>query len=400
MTLIWGTYPRAGLGTPAGLGEGLWSQPSSRAQAALAEQLPAPSFVLAHPTLPLIYAASETPASTVSCVTLEGVASGAGEDGASTTLQIVATMPTGGADACHLLLAPDARTLYVSHYSSGDVAVIQVGVDGLFVADAPVQRVGHAGSGPRKDRQEGPHAHSAMIAPGGNHLLVFDLGTDEVRRYRLGAGGILEDAGIATVMPPGSGPRHAVVRGNLIYVTCELDHMVRTLRWDARSATAEIIAEQPATLVAPRTAELHDAHIDLIPGSLIGTGLLDHGHGPGPGSGAARPAAGPGTRGDVLLVSVRGADVISLFDVAPEGEITYRGAFDAGHWPRYFAAVEGMLLVGEERGHRVRMFALSDVLALAPEQGLGDIQDLPYLTTEVISPACVAAVAGAPTSGT
>ncbi|WP_062516182.1 lactonase family protein [Demequina gelatinilytica] len=352
MTLLWGTYPVAGLGTPAGLGEGIWR--SATPESVASEQvlaLPAPSFLIAHPTLPLVYAACELPASEVAVLDVSRPAAP----------RLVTRLVTGGADACHLLLSVDARTLYVSHYSSGHLAVVPLDQDGLPVGDAPAQLLGHAGSGPNADRQEAPHAHSAALAPGGRHVLVADLGTDQLRRYRILDDGLLEPDGIAAVLPPGAGPRHLAVRGSLLYVTCELDHQVRTLRWDGASSTAEVIAERPSTLAPPRSAELQDAHVALTRGHT----------------------------GDVLLVSVRGADVISIFDVAPEGELAYRGAFDAGHWPRYFAALGDRLVVGEERGHRVRSYALADVIGMPPELGVGEVVDLPHAVGEVASPACV-----------
>ncbi|WP_062462082.1 lactonase family protein [Demequina soli] len=352
MALLWGTYPAAGLGTPAGLGEGLWrSAAPDSPQAERVLELPAPSFLVAHPTLPVLYAACELPASELVVLDVSRPAAP----------RILARLATGGADACHLLLAPSGDAIYVSHYSSGDVAVVRLGADGLPVDDAPAQLLGHAGSGPNAARQEGPHAHSAVLAPGGAHVLVIDLGTDELRRYRVLDGGLLEAAGIAATLPPGAGPRHAAVRGHLLYVSCELDNMLRTLRWDPESATAEVVAQVPSTLAAPRSAEPQDAHVALVPGHA----------------------------GDMLLVSVRGPDVISVFDVAPEGELTYRGAFDAGHWPRYFAVLGDRLLVGEERGHRVRSFAMADVLGLPAENGIGDVVDLPYEAGDVPSPACV-----------
>ncbi|WP_062387755.1 lactonase family protein [Demequina iriomotensis] len=352
MTLLWGTYPAAGLGTPAGAGEGIWrsATPDSVASEQVLE-LPAPSFLVAHPREPLVYVACELPASELAVLDVSRPAAP----------RIVHRVATGGADACHLLLAPDARTLYVSHYSSGDLAVLTLGEDGLPTDDAPAQLLGHAGTGPNTARQEGPHAHSALIAPGGRHVLVADLGTDELRRYRIVEGGLLEPDGIAATLPPGAGPRHVATRGHLLYVTCELDHQLRTLRWDDASSTADIIAERPSTLVAPRSAELQDAHVAIVRGHT----------------------------GDVLLVSVRGADVISIFDVAPEGELAYRGAFDAGRWPRYFAALGDRLVVGEERGHAVRSYALADVVTMPPELGIGEVVELPHAVGEVTSPACV-----------
>jgi 6-phosphogluconolactonase (cycloisomerase 2 family) len=136
------------------------------------------------------------------------------------------------------------------------------------------------------------------------------------------------------------------------------------LRWDGASATADVIADHPTTLTPLRTGDtLYDAHVDIV----------------------RRDA------GDVLLVSVRGADVISVFDVAPEGELTYRAAFDAGHWPRHFAVLGEHVVVAAERGHEVRVFALADVIALPPETESGAVAQLPHASASVISPACIAA---------
>lgn len=348
-TLWWGTYPPLGLGTPVGQGEGLYRQDG--ADAVLAVPLDAPSFVVAHPELPLIYTASESSASVFHVV-----------DTASA--RVVASVPTGGADACHLLLAPDASAVYVSHYGSGHLAVIRLGEDGLPIADGPQQLFGHSGTGPREDRQEGPHAHFAAYAPGGKHVLVVDLGTDELRRYRIIADGLLEEDGIAAALPPGSGPRHLAVRGELLYVVCELDHHVRTLRWSYEDAEADLIAEVPTTPVPQRTGgDIYDAHIAVVEGD----------------------------ERDVLLVSTRGPDVIAIFDLSPEGEARYRTSLDVGEWPRYFAVIGDRLHVGSERGHEVRSYDLKQVLSLPPENGVGAMAALPYEAARVVSPACVVA---------
>lgn len=348
-----GTYPPDGLGTPVGVGEGIWRAAIGADGDLTASQVTveaAPSFIVAHPRESLLYAVEESyPTSLV----VWNVAESPHE---------VARVNFDGWQGCHVLMAHDAATVYVCHYGTGAVSVIPLTVDGMPAPDAPAQTVAHEGSGPRSDRQEGPHAHSAAFAPGGRHLLVADLGTDQLRRYTIGEDGLLYEPGIAAVLPPGSGPRHLAVRGELLYVVCELDHRLRTLRWDSASGTAEVIADRPTTLAPRRTGDaLSSAHVVLVDRS----------------------------EGDVLLVSVRGADVISVFDVAPEGELTYRAAFDVGYWPRHFAVVGEHLVVGAEMGHEVRAYPLSEVLALPPESELGAVATLPYTSVEVVSPACI-----------
>lgn len=354
-TFFVGTYPPDGLGTEPGQGEGVWRAEIDAQGTITAAQVtiePAPSFAVLHPQAPLLYAVEETDPTTLSVWDVEDAP------------REVARVDLQGAHGCHAVIAPDGATVYVSHYGSGDVSVIPLAPGGAPHATTPAQTVSHQGSGPRSDRQEGPHAHFAAFAPGGRHLLVADLGTDHLRRYTVGADGLLYEAGIAATLPPGSGPRHLAVRGELIYVVCELDHQLRTLRWDGASATAEVIAEHPTTLVPLRSGNtVYDAHVDIV----------------------RREA------GDVVLVSVRGADVISVFDVAPEGELTYRAAFDTGQWPRHFAVVGEYLVVGAERGHEVRAYRLAEVLALPPETESGAVADLPYASASITSPACIVA---------
>lgn len=355
--LWWGTYPAEGLGTPVGLGEGVWRSVGDESPVPVLE-LPSPSFLVAHPSVPVLYAMSESDPSVIHLIDVS-------DPGAPS---VTSSLTTGGAAGCHLLLAHDARTLYASHYMSGDIAVIGLAADGSFAVTSPTQLLGHTGSGSRADRQEAPHAHSAGYAPGGRHVLVADLGTDELRKYAVAQDGLLTDAGIAATLPPGAGPRYFAVRGNLIYVVCELDHQLRTLRWDDASATAEVVAEVASTQAPQRTgAEVNDGHIVIV--------------------------------GEVLLVSVRGADVISIFDLSPEGEARYRNCFDAGFWPRYFAVIDSELWVGAERGHEVRRYALADVLGLVPESAVAAVAEVAYVSYPVVSPACVvAAPASAPLS--
>ncbi|PKQ26914.1 MAG: hypothetical protein CVT64_00195 [Actinobacteria bacterium HGW-Actinobacteria-4] len=344
----WGTYPFDGLGAPTGTGEGLWRQRGTAAEQVL--DLPAPSFVVAHPDVPVLYAVSEADITKVHAVSIADADSPA----------LMGSVTTGGAAGCHLLLSRDGLTLYVAHYASGDLAVIPLLSTGEFAEDAPAQVFGHGGSGPREDRQEAPHAHHVGYAPGDSHLVVADLGTDELRAYAVDPDGTLREDGIAATLPPGSGPRHFVVRGELIYLVCELDHMLRTLRWDRASATAQVIHEHPTTLAPQRTGDaVYDAHVDVV--------------------------------GDVLLVSVRGCDVISVFDLSPEGHATYRAAFDSGYWPRHFAVVRETLVVGNEKGHAVRVFDLADVLTLPPETEAGAIAQLDSEVTAIRSPACIVA---------
>ena len=326
-------------------------------EARLALELPAPSFVVAHPDLPLLYASSEAPA--------EAAAVYAIDVSDPEDPRVVGSVLTASDTPSHLLLSRDTLALYVSHYGSGDIAVIRLGADGLFDSDAPAQVLTHTGSGPRADRQQGPRAHFAAYAPDGLTLLVCDLGTDELRRYDVLADGLLRADGVAATLPPGSGPRHLVVRGNQMHVLCELDNKLRTFAWDSATRTAELVVEQPATH-APGPAEeiVHVAHVDHVAG--------------------------------VLLVSVRGTNVISVFDLDGNGLPAYRACFSSGGaWPRHFAVAGERLVVGNQNSHHAAIFDLADVLSLeAPVDDAGQpipggVAELAHTTVAITSPACV-----------
>lgn len=358
MTSLWiGTHPPDGLGSPPGAGEGLWKA-SVRADGSLeasqASILTAPSFVARHPSLPLLYTVSEDSPSSLHVVAMEA------PDAPLVSIDI------GGADACHLRVAPDARAVHVALYTSGELVSFGLDSAGMPI-EATKRRHAYAGSGPRADRQEASHAHFAAYAPGVRHLLVVDLGADTVWAHPLDDDQLPGPAQAGLLLPPGTGPRHLAVRGELLYVVGELDHMLHTARWDRATGTAALLAQQPATLAPHRSGEgIFDAHVELVERDS----------------------------GDVLLASVRGADVISVFDIAPEGELRYRAAFDAGHWPRHFtitadAGGTGRVLVGAARGHEIRSYALADVLALEPESENGVVAKLPYASARVVSPACI-----------
>ena len=127
--------------------------------------------------------------------------------------------PTHGVDPCHLSLAGDL--LIVSNYGSGSLSRYRLEEDGRI--GAMLSLVRHEGSGPRPDRQAGPHVHQAQLTPSG-WLAVSDLGLDSVFFYP--APEIAQDrpAAVRVRVPAGFGPRHcAFPRGmDVWYVLCEL----------------------------------------------------------------------------------------------------------------------------------------------------------------------------------
>jgi 6-phosphogluconolactonase len=153
--------------------------------------------------------------------------------GAGGGLRIINTQSTGGADPCHLALDPSGRYLLSANYSSGSVSVHPVKADGGLGARTDL--VTHKGSGPDRERQEGPHAHQVLPDLAGKHLLAVDLGTDSVYSYQLDTTtGKLALVGTAKVKA-GAGPRHLAFHptGAFAYIANELDSTIVAAAYDA-----------------------------------------------------------------------------------------------------------------------------------------------------------------------
>ena len=365
-TLLIGTYPAAGAGTPAGLGEGIWRVELDDATGALADAhllaaLPSPSFLAT--TAGRVHAVLEAEDGVVVTLAPTGPGEGDEADHGHAGLTELARAESGGAFPCHVLPLPGGDALAIANYGSGTLGVAPL--DAGAVA-GPVDSWGHAGHGPHAERQDGPHAHFVALAPGGRHLLVVDLGTDEMRRFELTDSGV-QPAGIAATLPPGTGPRHVAFAAGHAYVAGELDARVHVLAWDEPTATGAWVGAVPAVVPQPAATDPAAAR---------------HPH-PGADGDPVRP--GPddlpshiAVDGGDVLVAVRGADVLTRYRVGPDGGLVDgRSVALGGHWPRHFAVVGGWTIVALERGH-----ALVSVGSDGTEAG----------RIELESPACVVPV--------
>ncbi|NMC21668.1 MAG: lactonase family protein, partial [Thermogutta sp.] len=139
-----------------------------------------PSFLALHPTLPRLYAVSELWQTDGPD---RGAVSAFAIDDASGGLRELNQEAVGGAGPCHLAASPSGRFLVTANYGSGSVSVLPLDDEGRLRPRSCV--VQHEGSGPNQSRQEGPHAHQTLFSPGGEILLVPDLGIDQILLYRL-----------------------------------------------------------------------------------------------------------------------------------------------------------------------------------------------------------------------
>jgi 6-phosphogluconolactonase len=247
--------------------------------------LASPSYLVEHPTQPLLYAVGETSPTTVSALRV-------GDDG---SLELLNTVVASGEGGCHLAVDETGRFVLVAHYVSGSVSTFGIAADGRLSDE--LDHHAFSGSGPVQDRQEGPHAH--QVVPHEGRVLVCDLGTDHVHQLRLDPEGHLGLAADPVVLPAGSGPRHLVVSGDQLVVACELSGRLWLARREDR--LWQEVGSWPAS----------SADADNAPSAL----RLD---------------------GDLVLVANRGPDTVAVFGLdASAGTLTEVAELSTGGaWPR------------------------------------------------------------------
>ncbi|WP_415953039.1 lactonase family protein [Streptomyces sp. KLOTTS4A1] len=249
------------------------------------DALPDPSYLALADGL--LYAVSET----------EHGALGAFDVSGDSPRLIGAPRPVHGSGPTHLTSA-DGHLL-TANYGSGSVSV-------LPRAEGAAKVLPHQGSGPDKERQEGPHAHQVLTDPSGRWILSVDLGTDSVRVCSLDDGSLTVRREVP--LRAGSGPRHMAFHpaGGSAYVLNELRPTLTVCTWEAGDGLLTPVREVPVLPGAPKG--------DAYPSAL---------------------AVAPDGR--FLWTATRGEDVISVFAPAAEGPALVGVADCGGHWPRDLA---------------------------------------------------------------
>ncbi|MFE0593684.1 lactonase family protein [Micromonospora echinospora] len=296
-----------------------------------------PSFLVRHPSLPVLYAANELPEGQVSAWRI-------GPDG---DLAPLGAGDTGGAEPCHLAVTPDGRHLVAANYGGGSVAVFPL--DGAGAPTGRSDLVVHSGHGPDRERQEKAHAHMVSPDPDGGPLYVVDLGADAVYRYDLDAAtGRLTPRTPETRTRPGTGPRHLTRHpdGRRVYLVGELDGTVTALARDAEGA----LREQGRVPASGRAGHVQPSEI----------------------------AVGP--QGRFLYVANRGVGTLAVFAIDGELPELVAEVDTGGEWPRHFAWSGRDLYLADQRADMVRAFRVDPATGVPEPAG----EPVP-----VPSPSCV-----------
>jgi 6-phosphogluconolactonase len=304
---------------------------------ALAAESRNPSYLAVHPNGRFLYAVNEE-------MKLDGAPTGGVEAfaiGPGRALARLNQVASGGGAPCHLTLDGAGKTVVVANYMGGNVASFPVRPDGGLGPRAGF--VQHEGRGPNARRQEAPHAHAALMDPGGRRVFVADLGIDQLRIYGLDpAGALVANVPPSAPLPPGSGPRHLAFHpsGRFAYVNNELDATVTALAHDAGTGaltTLETRSTLPDGFAGPKST----AHALVTPD------------------------------GRHLYVSNRGHDSLAVFAIdAASGRLAPRGHVPTGgRTPRDFGIDPSgaFLLAANQDSDTVVVFRIDGATgALAP----------------------------------
>lgn len=269
----------------------------------LAAETPDPSWIAIHPDGKFVYAANESgKQSTVTAFSL---------DAKSAKLTQLNQLPALGEDPCYLSFDKTGKFLFIANYTSGTVAVFPILADGKLGGHTAV--VKDTGTlGPRKDRQEGPHAHWVQVSPDNRFVFVSDLGLDAILSYRFDAtkGTLTPNDPPFAKLTPGAGPRHVAFSpsGKFVYIVSELNSTVTAFSYDISKGTLFEI-QVLSTLLMQTSGRNDTAEIAVDP------------------------------TGKWLFASNRGLDTITVFSINPsDGTLTHTGDFPTGgKEPRHFA---------------------------------------------------------------
>ncbi len=217
----------------------------------LAAEQANPTFLATDPHHRFLYAVTEMgDGPEAKTLKKDGTLSSYSIDAKTGALTFLNQVDALGLRSCHLVVDKTGRMLFVANYSSGSVASFALKPDGSIGEKTGFDQ--HTGSS-IDPRQEGPHAHAVVLSPDNRFLFVPDLGTDQIKIYRVDAAKRTftpNDPAFVTVRA-GLGPRHFTFgRGaRFAYVVCEMGSSVAVFAYNPVKGSltpVQTIANLPA----------------------------------------------------------------------------------------------------------------------------------------------------------
>jgi 6-phosphogluconolactonase (cycloisomerase 2 family) len=275
----------------------------------------------------------------------DGTVSAFAIDPADGQLQLLNTVPSGGAGPTYVSIHPAGRFLLVANYFGGSVAVLPILSDGRL-GEATDVKVDAGTIGPTRATNAPPgsfaisghdrtHAHMIQSDPSGRFVLHVDLGLDRILVWQFDEqGGVLtpnEPPGVS--LPPGDGPRHFHFHpnGRWFYSIQEEGSTIVLFDYDGR--TGRLTARQTISTLPPEFA-----------GSNFCSEIL------------------VSADGRFVYAGNRLHDSIGIFSVGSDGELTFVGEeWTRGNYPRSFSfdPTGGFLYCCNQRADHVAVFEVN-----------------------------------------
>jgi 6-phosphogluconolactonase len=289
-----------------------------------------PAFLVQHPTLNLLYAASELEAGSIDTYVIH-------DDGRT---EQIASVETGPSPA-HIAIGRVGESLFVftSHYFGGCFAVHRVDESGEV---GPCLDLVDRNTPPADgSSRPGSRAHCAVFAPDGRFVIATDLGRDEVTTFAIDEHtGHVTELSTATT-PSGSGPRHLAWHPDgRLFVSGELGATIMMFHVDA--VTGELTWQgQRESLADPSRFEQHSQPSEIA---------LSH-------------------DGRFLHIANRRTNVISTFategqELRPVGDVS-----TGGETPRHFTLIDDELYIGNQGTDTVCSFVVDPVTGAVTATG-------------------------------
>ncbi len=193
----------------------------------------------------------------------EGTVSAFAVDRADGKLELLNTVPSGGAGPTFVSVHPSGRFVLVANYFGGSVAVLPVLPDGRLGTATDIRK--DAGEiGPTRAASAPPgsfavsghdrtHAHMIQADPSGRFVLHVDLGLDKIYVWSFDEqkGRLTPGVPPAVPLPPGDGPRHFAFHpgGRWLYSIQEEGSTLVLFDYDG--ATGRLDARQTISTLPP-----------------------------------------------------------------------------------------------------------------------------------------------------
>jgi 6-phosphogluconolactonase len=235
-------------------------------------------------------------------------------------LQLLNTVPSGGAGPTYVSVHPSGRFVLVANYFGGSVAVLPILSAGRLGTATDIKQ--DAGKvGPKRATNAPPgsfafsghdrtHAHMIQADPSGRYVLHADLGLDKIFVWKFDdqKGLLTPNEPPAVALPPGDGPRHFYFHPNGRWFYSIQEEGSTIVLFDYDAAKGRLAEGQTISTLPPGFA-----------GSNFCSAIL------------------VSADGRFVYAGNRLHDSIGILSIGPNGTLTYVGeVWTRGNYPRSF----------------------------------------------------------------